>query len=237
MGFFNLKDPPPNDVHRRVRDVEGGAPIGWSSVTRGSLRIASEEGLLVEGSIKGVENNDLGIPAHIEWGGTANFTGDVKAKLFRVENGDFSAQMDGSGFRVDAIAHVIGEGSFPFTTRLGSTGIDLSFRDSTASVTPTGLKIGALPTATSPTTLNVVLVDSAGNFFRGPMYGGAGGPGGPGSGSGAGLQLGDPINSYTGLHWQGYEVTYGSVQCMHAYRIIEAALAIPGITRDICVWP
>lgn len=51
MPWTNLKDPNPNaDTQRRIRDIEGQAPIGYSSVERGGIRIASDQGLLVEGT-------------------------------------------------------------------------------------------------------------------------------------------------------------------------------------------
>lgn len=40
------------DLHTRIRRLEAGADIGFSSITRGRLRVASNEGLLVEGSSK-----------------------------------------------------------------------------------------------------------------------------------------------------------------------------------------
>lgn len=73
MKHRNLKDPVIAPTTRYVRDLQGASPIGFSSVTRGGLRIASQEGLTVEGSILGVANNELGLPAHIDWRGTAVF--------------------------------------------------------------------------------------------------------------------------------------------------------------------
>jgi hypothetical protein len=37
---------------RRIEKLETGAPLGFSSISRGALRIVSEEGLIVEGSAK-----------------------------------------------------------------------------------------------------------------------------------------------------------------------------------------
>lgn len=221
MGFFNLKDPPPNDAHRRIRDVEGGAPIGYSSVTRGGLRIASEEGLTVEGSILGLANNELGKPAHIEWGGTANFTGDVTATQFEVADGDFRATMNRSGFEVDAVGFDIPTGqSHPFRFHLGSAGVSMEFRNDTAQITPKGLKVSGLPASSSPTSMSVVLVDNQGNFYKGPVYAtGGGNPGGGGSTPANGpvmdpfpgrYDAADPFgnirpsgNAHTGSDWNG----------------------------------
>ncbi|MET0716417.1 MAG: hypothetical protein ABWY57_16040 [Mycetocola sp.] len=40
------------DIFRRIRRLECGANLGFASITRGSLRVASNEGLIVEGSMK-----------------------------------------------------------------------------------------------------------------------------------------------------------------------------------------
>lgn len=46
----NSNDAGMEERDRRVALLEAGAPIGHSSVTRGALRVASEEGLIVQGS-------------------------------------------------------------------------------------------------------------------------------------------------------------------------------------------
>ena len=63
------------DLMRRVSQLERQSPIGFSSVTRGSLRIASAEGLIVEGSarITGTLNGD----GTMSWTGPVEFVGPV----------------------------------------------------------------------------------------------------------------------------------------------------------------
>jgi hypothetical protein len=60
---------------KRQNRVERGAPIGFSSVGRGALRIYSEEGLIVDGSarISGVLDGD----GTLNWTGDSNLNGDV----------------------------------------------------------------------------------------------------------------------------------------------------------------
>ncbi len=82
------------DIVDRIRRLEAGANLGYSSITRGSLRIASVEGLIVEGSAKvsgalnvtGTEEvsgtlNVIGIltgNGDIIWTGDATFSGDTE---------------------------------------------------------------------------------------------------------------------------------------------------------------
>lgn len=55
MGYIdNLNDSKSEirDLMRRIRQLETASPLGHSSITRGALRVASPEGLIVEGSEK-----------------------------------------------------------------------------------------------------------------------------------------------------------------------------------------
>ncbi|MCC2030608.1 hypothetical protein [Microbacterium allomyrinae] len=38
------------DLKRRIHDLETTSPVGYTSITRGALRVASEDGLIVQGS-------------------------------------------------------------------------------------------------------------------------------------------------------------------------------------------
>lgn len=48
----NLNDNPIPSILRRLRILETTAPVGFTSISRGALRVASNEGLLVQGSQK-----------------------------------------------------------------------------------------------------------------------------------------------------------------------------------------
>ena len=63
------------DIKRRLRELETTSPLGFSSITRGQLRVASPEGLLVEGSarVSGVLDGD----GTLHWTGTVKLDGPV----------------------------------------------------------------------------------------------------------------------------------------------------------------
>lgn len=69
------------DLLRRVRQLEAGSPLGNSSITRGALRVASPEGLIVEGSEKVTGTLDitgtLTISGILNADGTITLTGPV----------------------------------------------------------------------------------------------------------------------------------------------------------------
>lgn len=79
MSIDNLNADLIRDLMRRVHDLETMAPVGFTDVTEGALRILSAEGLIVEGSAKvtgtlqvtGFLNGD----GTITWTGTSNFSG------------------------------------------------------------------------------------------------------------------------------------------------------------------
>lgn len=89
----NLNDSALRDILTRLRILESMAPVGFTAVTRGALRIASNEGLLVEGSAKvdgwlivtGTERvtgllevlGTLQGSGSIVWTGPASFSGDT----------------------------------------------------------------------------------------------------------------------------------------------------------------
>lgn len=70
----------PNDsmipeIIRRIRDLETQSPVGFTSVTRGALRVASNEGLLVEGSAK--VSGWLIVTGMLKGTGTFDWSGDL----------------------------------------------------------------------------------------------------------------------------------------------------------------
>lgn len=66
------------ELVKRIRRLEAGSPLGNSSISKGSLRIASEEGLIVEGSasVTGVLKG-LG---QLLWNGIVTLTSTFTAK-------------------------------------------------------------------------------------------------------------------------------------------------------------
>lgn len=179
----NLNDDPSYWEQRRLRAMEGAAPLGNSSITRGRLRVASEEGLLVEGSIYGAANSGTGQPAHIEWDGTANFTGDVRARVFRVVNPPFSAEFSQTGMTVAGDAYVISpDGSktpTPYVSRLDGSGFSMELQGKTGSISPNYLTVPGLPARSSPAGLRMVVWDEAtGTFYHAPVATSGGGGGG-----------------------------------------------------------
>lgn len=203
----NLNDPPMARERRKTQALQGGSPLSDSSITRGRLRIASDEGLLVEGiaTIEGLidvtgEQRVTGVlrgiadgskAARLIWAGTADFTGDVTARIFKVENGDFIALFNENGLRTEGKGVLITPGqpdkNFTYTQRMTHGGYEFTNSlDQSATLSPTGLKISDLPESSSPTSMDIVLVNDDGRFYRGPKYaantggGGYEGPGGEG---------------------------------------------------------
>jgi cytoskeletal protein CcmA (bactofilin family) len=72
----------------RIERLERAAPIGFSAVSRGALRITSEEGLIVEGSarISGVLDGD----GQLLWSGPITFTGPFTINGATVQNGEYT---------------------------------------------------------------------------------------------------------------------------------------------------
>jgi hypothetical protein len=70
----NLNDGEMKDVLRRLRALEKQASAGFTSVNRGAFRIASPEGLIVEGSAK--VTGELKGEGTLNWTGPVNVSGD-----------------------------------------------------------------------------------------------------------------------------------------------------------------
>lgn len=72
----------------RIERLERGAPVGYTAVSSGALRITSEEGLIVEGSarISGVMNGD----GTLNWSGPITFTGPFEINGTTVQNGEYT---------------------------------------------------------------------------------------------------------------------------------------------------
>ena len=65
------------DLYRRIRALEAGSPLGNSSITEGRLRVASPEGLLVEGSAR--VSGQLDVDGTETVSGTLTVTGTLNA--------------------------------------------------------------------------------------------------------------------------------------------------------------
>lgn len=84
---------------KRLERLERGAPIGFSSISRGALRILSPEGLIVVGSasISGLLTGD----GELVWDGSITFTGPFTIDGTTVQNGDYT---------VNGPWHFVGDG-------------------------------------------------------------------------------------------------------------------------------
>lgn len=69
------------DILRRLRTLETASPLGSSSITRGALRVASNEGLKVEGSAKVsgwlIVTGTARVTGRLEGSGTFDWTGPM----------------------------------------------------------------------------------------------------------------------------------------------------------------
>ncbi|MGN7861449.1 hypothetical protein ACTJI8_12785 [Microbacterium sp. 22303] len=63
------------DILRRLRALETQSPVGYTSITRGALRVASNEGLIVEGSAK--VSGWLVVTGTLKGTGTFDWSGDL----------------------------------------------------------------------------------------------------------------------------------------------------------------
>lgn len=184
----NLKDPKVTDFPKRVSTLETQSPNGFSSVTRGTFRIASDEGLLVEGQahVTGL----LSGTGEIDWSGPGTFTGDVEAQKFSAGVGAFRTTFDNRGFTSvgTGTRGAIGGGgeqSFSYEGRLNGSGFVFETTgeyESEAWFGAGSVRVSDLPSASSPTSLNVLLINSDGQFYRGPTYSSGGSGGDPGGG-------------------------------------------------------
>jgi len=75
MNIDNPNDSDIAELFRRVRDLETQSPVGFTSVTRGALRIASNEGLLVQGTAR--TSGTQYIDGRLEGAGTFDWTGPM----------------------------------------------------------------------------------------------------------------------------------------------------------------
>ncbi len=222
MRHRNLNDPPQSDLQRRVRQLESASPIGFSSVERGGLRIASDQGLLIEGqglvtglfdvtgTLSGSGRFDwsgpwfLRGPGRIE--GNTVATGDIAARKFSAGAGDFKAVFDDRGLTVTGkgTKGAIGGSQKSFTYEGGIDGGAFYMDDSDgegALFSSAQVYSSGLPKANNPNAYDVLLVNSDGYFHRGPTYGGIGGgdpdPGDPGDPTGTGLRWPFPLSIMT----------------------------------------
>lgn len=178
MKHHNLKDPKVVDTPRRVRSIETMSPIGFSSVERGGLRIASDQGLLIEGQglVSGLFDvtGTLSGSGDMDWSGDADFTGSVRANYFVVDGPNSYTQLNDAGF---AFIKKLSGGSEAFAVTM-SPNNGTSFNEG-------DIKMGALDVATSPGSMRLVVIDSNSKLWKGPVVGSGGGPGGgtdPGGG-------------------------------------------------------
>lgn len=179
------------DTPRRVRDMEGASPIGFSSVTRGTFRVASDEGLLVEGQahVTGL----LSGSGQIDWTGPAEFTGDVSAQKFTAGIGAFRTTFDDRGFVSvgTGIKSEIGGSDKPFSYEGKLGGGGFQFKTTGQYTTDAwfgagSVRVSDLPDSASPTSMNVLLVSPEGEFMRGPKYAAPAQGGDPGGDPGGG---------------------------------------------------
>lgn len=77
----NPRDSMIPDILRRLRALETASPLGSSSITRGALRVASNEGLKVEGSAKVsgwlIVTGTARVTGRLEGSGTFDWTGPM----------------------------------------------------------------------------------------------------------------------------------------------------------------
>lgn len=114
---------------RRVRALETASPIGSSSVTRGALRVASIEGLIVEGSarvtglLKGVGTflweNIFNVTGTATFTGTTNVNGPFNVNGNTTQNGNTAQNGD---ITVQGGGEIVVAGSVPMTLGVTSDG-------------------------------------------------------------------------------------------------------------------
>lgn len=97
------------DLLRRVRQLETGSPLGNTSITRGALRVASPEGLIVEGSetVSGTLDvtGTLVLSGVLNGDGTITWTGPTNLQGVTVITGDTTVQ---GPFHVDGATDING---------------------------------------------------------------------------------------------------------------------------------
>lgn len=84
MGTDNPRDPQMRDILKRLKKVEVGSFLGYSSISEGSLEVRSNEGLLVDGSAKVngwlVVTGTERVTGRLEGSGTFDWTGPMNLK-------------------------------------------------------------------------------------------------------------------------------------------------------------
>jgi hypothetical protein len=107
---------------KRIERLEAAAPVGFTAVSRGALRIVSEEGLIVEGSarISGVMTGD----GTLLWTGPITFTGPFTINGATTQNGEYTVDGDTT---VNGDFDVVGtwdlQGNGKITGNVGMTGV------------------------------------------------------------------------------------------------------------------
>lgn len=124
MRLDNTKQGELAALIERVRRLEAQAPIGNSSVTRGRLRVASEEGLVIEGSAS-VTGILKGIGSFL-WNGivtlTSTFTANGPWNLNGVGTITGNSTQTGD-MTVNSPGKIVVAGSNPMTLGVGAFGI------------------------------------------------------------------------------------------------------------------
>jgi hypothetical protein len=107
---------------KRIERLEAAAPVGFTAVSRGALRIVSDEGLIVEGSarISGVMTGD----GTLLWTGPITFTGPFTINGATTQNGEYTVDGDTT---VNGDFDVVGtwdlQGNGKITGNVGMTGV------------------------------------------------------------------------------------------------------------------
>lgn len=109
MALDNLNAGEMAALVKRIERLERAAPIGYSSVSRGALRIASDEGLIVEGSAK-ISGVLKGLGQFL-WDGIVTLTSTFTATGTALFTGPFTmrgtTRLEGDTTQVGAL-HVVG---------------------------------------------------------------------------------------------------------------------------------
>ena len=177
------------ELVKRVRRLEAGSPLGNSSITKGGLRIASQEGLTVEGSarVSGV----LAVTGTENVSGTLNVTGPLTVTGATALNGNTTINgtlavkgaatlennltLTGTNGKIRVGAATLGpsaaggDAGLGSTTSLGlSAATQIGIAASSVLITGTTSISGALfsSLATSTSSANVVCSALTGQFTR-----------------------------------------------------------------------
>lgn len=214
MKHHNLDDPQLAPTQRWVRDLQGASPNGFSALTRGQMRFASDESLLVEGSMVGSDNVELGIPAHMDWRGTAVFKGGLSVGVgWNSESGGFvvgdylnkristfngNTYHNGNAYHNESVM-VDANAAADNYLRVGTTDNPIPTYINGDLTTRGDIRMFNLLETDTPDDYNVLMVNVNGFVFKGPKVGGIGGGGetNPGDPSGTGLVKPFPWSTVT----------------------------------------